>query len=481
MDVDSTESEAVSPKAQEVTTPFRAGLFSLALTMLLPSLGTSIPNVALPTLAQVFAVSVPVVQWVVIGYLLAMTVLVVSVGRLGDMWGRRRVLTIGIVLFTLASFLCAIASSFWFLVASRALHGFGAAILMALTIAMVRETVPEDRTGRAMGLLGTMSAVGTALGPSLGGVLVASAGWPAIFASMVPLGLLSLLMVHRYLPDHDEETVISPGAFDSVGTLLLSLMLVIYALAVTLVESQPDWRNIALLLVVPFLAGLFWVTERRAEYPLIQPAAIHSRTLAVGLSMNMLVSTVMMATLVVGPFYLAHGLGLTEALVGLVMSAGPVMSVLTGYPSGRLVDRFGASSIVISGIVVMAVGAILLVVVPAGFGPFGYVAALLVLTPGYQLFQAANNTTVMMDIQPEQRGVTSGMLSLSRNLGLITGASVMGAVFAYLVGGGGVTQAAPEAIISAMQTTFAIATALIIIAAAIAAVGHGRSNGLMRR
>jgi MFS family permease len=146
----------------------RLTLLTLSLSTVLPSLGTSIANVSLPTLAQVFDASFQQVQWIVIVYLLAVTTLVVSAGRLGDIFERRRLLLAGLFLFTVASILCSAAPTLGLLIASRAVQGIGAAILMALTMAFVGETVPKEKTGSAIGLLGTMSAVGTALGPSLG-------------------------------------------------------------------------------------------------------------------------------------------------------------------------------------------------------------------------------------------------------------------------------------------------------------------------
>ena len=132
------------------------------------------------------------VQWIVLAYLLAITTLIVSVGRLGDITGRRRLLLAGIFVFTVASVLCGMAPTLWLLVAARAAQGLGAAVMMALTLAFVGETVPKEKTGSAMGLLGTMSAIGTALGPSLGGVLIAVLGWRAIFLVNLPLGIADL-------------------------------------------------------------------------------------------------------------------------------------------------------------------------------------------------------------------------------------------------------------------------------------------------
>jgi MFS family permease len=190
------------------------------------------------------------------------------------------------------------------------------------------------------------------------------------------------------------------------------------------------------------------------------------------LAMSALVSTVMMATLVVGPFYLSRALGLDAALVGLVLSIGPMISILSGVIAGRAVDRLGAPFMLIVGLVAMTAGAIALSVLPAMFGVAGYIAAIAVLTPGYQLFQAANNTAVMMDVHPDERGVISGMLNLSRNLGLITGASVMGAVFAFASATTDITAAPPGAVATGMQTTFAVAAMLIVVALAIAVGGR---------
>lgn len=373
-------------------------LATLSLSILLASLGTSIANVALPTLAQAFHASFQQVQWVVLAYLLAVTTLIVSAGRLGDVTGRRRLLLGGIVLFTAASALCGAAPTLWLLVAARAAQGTGAAIMMALTLAFVGETVPKEKTGSAMGLLGTTSAIGTALGPSLGGVLIAALGWRAIFFVTVPLGVLTLLLAYRFLP----------------------------------------------------------MAAKNTAPPPLRLAMFRNRVLSAGFAMSTLVTTVVMATLVVGPFHLSGALGLDAARAGLVMSCGPIVAALTGVPAGRLVDRFGAFRMTIGGLTWMAAGASILTMLPLSFGILGYVAPLIVLTAGYALFQAANNTAVMADLHPGQRGAVSGMLNLSRNLGLIAGASVMGVIFAA----------------AGMRITFAVATGIIVAALAIASASH---------
>ena len=384
-------------------TSTRGALFSLSLSMLLASLGTSIANVGLPSLALAFDASFQAVQWVVLAYLLAITAVIVSAGRLGDRLGRRRLLLAGLLLFALACGFCAMAPSLHWLIATRVLQGLGAAIMMAMTLGMVGDTVSKARTGRVMGLLGTLSAVGTAMGPSVGGVLLSLWSWRALFLLGAPLGVLAAALAYRYLPDE-------PGAR----------------------AATPFWSSLA------------------------------SPGLRAGLGMSALVSAVMMATFVVGPFYLSRGLGLAPAWMGLVMAVGPCVAAVTGVPAGHLTDRFGSSRMTALGLAIMAVGALSLALAS---GLLAYLGALVLLTSGYSLFQAANNTAVMRDVEGPRRGTVSGLLNLSRNVGLIFGASALGAVFAWATPD--IVRATPQSVAFGLHTTFAVALGLILLAGAL--------------
>ncbi|MFE5678248.1 MFS transporter [Streptomyces erythrochromogenes] len=468
----------------------RRALVGLSLSMLLSALGTSVAPVALPTLAHAFSASFQEVQWIVLAHLLAVTALVVGAGRLGDLFGRRRLLLAGTALFTGASVLCGAATSLWLLIGARAAQGVGAAVMMALTMAFVGEVVPKARTGRAMGLLGTMSAVGTALGPSLGGALIAGFGWRALFFVNLPLGVLTLLLVRRHLPADRPRggpgsgaaagTVAGAGAvrarFDGVGTLLLALALAAYALAMTLGRDGSALLGTALLLAAALGAGLFVRAQARAASPLVPRAVLRTPGLRGSLATSALVSTVMMTTLVVGPFQLSRALGLGTALTGLLLAVGPLVAAVTGVPAGQLSDRFGTPRTTVLGLATMAAGALALSVAPVGFGAAGYVAPLAVLTAGYAVFQTANNTAVMADVPPDRRGVVSGALGLARNLGLVTGASVMGAVFALAASAGDVATASPAAVATATRITFAVAAALVLLALAVATGGRTRTR-----
>ncbi len=441
-----------------------APVAGLSLAMLLASLGTSIANVGLPALATSFGAPLGDVQWVVLAYLLATTTLVAGAGRLGDVVGRRRLLLAGIALYGAASLACSAAPTLGLLVAARAVQGMGAAVLMALSTALVAEAVPQQQAGRAMGLLGTMSAIGTAAGPALGGGLIAGFGWPALFAAGVPVGLAAFVLVARGLPARPPAAAADRPGFDAAGTLLLALTLGAYGLAMTVGTGL---ATVGLLAASAAGAGLFALVEGRAAAPLVRAAMLRDPVLGPGLAMNALVATVMMTTLVVGPFHLARALALDPATVGLVMAAGPVMSALSGMPAGRLVDRLGARAATMLGLGAMVVGAAGLALLPAGLGIPAYLGPLVVMTPGYALFQAANNTAVMAAAPPDRRGGIAGLLNLARNLGLISGASVMAMVFAAATGAEPMT-AAPAAVAAGMQATFGVAAGLALAALALA-------------
>ncbi|WP_424926428.1 MFS transporter [Agrobacterium pusense] len=382
----------------------------LALAMLLASLGTSIANIALPSLAETFFAPFSQVQAVVVVYLVALTCSVLIAGRLGDRFGLKPMLVTGLVIFALASLLCAIAPTLWLLISARAVQGVGAAFLMTLPMALMGQTANEARIGRAMGLLGTVSALGTALGPSLGGILIPLEGWRAIFWVQVPLAILALIMAISVLPA-------DAGKRKTIAVNLWSVM---------------------------------------------------NRVLVPSLIVNILVAAVMMTTLVVGPFYLDLGLALAATEVGLVMMIGPVISVFSGVPSGRLVDNWGSHRVLAVGLLLLTTGTLLLAFVPNMIGVTGYALSVIVLTPGYQLFQAANNTAALADVPHNRRGTVSGLLGLSRNIGLIAGASAMGAVFSFAVGTDDLNNATTAAIATGMRLTFLLSCAMMIIAIVVA-------------
>lgn len=417
----------------------------LALSALLAALGTSVANVALPTLATEFGVALGQVQWVVLAYLIAMTATAVQVGGLGDRFGRQRVLLMGLGLFLVATLACALAASFPALVVARALQGIGAAVLVALPMAVARDVVPAERLGSAMGLLGTTAAIGTALGPAAGGLLLGSFGWQAMFVVMLPLGLgaLALLGGRGVLGSSGFEVATGGAVGDKAARAARGRR----------GRGSGAWE------------------------------LVRTRAFAAALAMNLLVGTVMMSTLIVGPFFLTAGLGLSAASVGLTMAVGPAVAAVTGVIAGKVVDSVGASRGTVFGLAIMVLGMAALAGLPAVLGVVGYVLALIVLTPGYQLFLAANNTAALGGIEARRRGAASGLLSLSRNLGLMLGASAMGWLYAAVAGSSATNGASvPVAAVAGSQVTFVLGGVLTLTALGFAlALWRARTDRLQTR
>lgn len=259
--------------------------------------------------------------------------------------------------------------------------------------------------------------------------------------------------------------------FDGAGTLLLALALAAYAFAMTLGRDASGLLRTALLLAAALGAGLFVRAQARAASPLLPRAVLRTPGLRRGPRHERAGLHGDDDDAGGRPFQLSRALGLDAALTGLLLAVGPLVAAVTGVPAGQLADRFGAPRTTVVGLATMAAGALALSVVPADFGAVGYVAPLAVLTSGYAVFQTANSTAVMGDVPPDRRGVVSGALGLARNLGLVTGASVMGAVFALAAA---VATAPPAAVAAATRITFAVAAALVLLALAVAAGGRIR-------
>ncbi len=442
---------------------------ALAGSIMLAALGISIATVALPSLARAFSTDVQALQWVVLSYLLTVTAAIVVVARLGDVYGNHRVLVVGVALFTLASASCALAPGLGWLITGRVVQGLGAAILMSLPLSMAKALVAKERLGAAMGLLGTLSAVGTALGPALGGALVGVYGWRSVFAllTLCGAGLLALLLSGLLKA---ESTGPSASRIDWAGSFWLSTALAGLGLSAAGgqlgVRVQP-W----MLMTLAAVALLMFIrTELTVANPLVPVALVRGRVIALSLSMNLLVGMLMMATLVVGPFFLSFGLGLSDAETGLVMAAGPIAAALSGVPAGRAVDRFGADRALMAGLLLTLVGLAAFATLAPLAGVRGYVMALLLMTPGFQLFLAANNTVVMVQADPEHRGLLAGLLGLSRNLGLIAGASLPPLLFASVLGQPGLAESPAPVIGHAFRVTFLAAAGLAVLALLLAAL-----------
>ncbi len=440
----------------------RLAILALSGSMLLASMAVSITAVALPALSKTLDAPVSAVQWIVLIYLLSVTIVIVLAGRCADLFGQRFILLTGLIIFTISSLLCAAAPNLTLFIATRAIQGIGGAILMALPVSIIRGMVSGEQTGAAMGLLGSMSAIGTALGPALGGVLIAVFGWRSAFLLLAISGFVLLAPAIKAIPASPPNHKTN-RSLDLSGAALLAIVLFLYAVITTGNKNGLNWDMAVTIPAVLFVLMIFVGVESRSSSPLVPLSLLRNPVISTSLITNLLISSVMMAMLVVGPFFLSFGLLLGEATTGLVVAVGPVVAALAGIPAGRITDRFGIRRALAYGLAVMSIALICMALLPVKFGTAGYILSLIMLTPCFQLFLAANNTAIMLTAPEDQRGILSGLLGLSRNLGLMTGASVMATIFVTALGQEELVHAAAKSVGFAFTVTLLTAAGLALL------------------
>ncbi|MCG3266266.1 MFS transporter [Yoonia sp. I 8.24] len=436
----------------------KTDLLGPSFSIILASLGTSAAAVTLPELPGEFQGVSLDTTFVVSAYILATTALIVPVGRAGDLFGKRTVLIVGLSLFILGAFLAFHAPTLPILVASRFIQGAGAAAMMAMPLAQVRDVVTSNQIGRWMGAMGTMSAIGTASGPALGGAIIAGFGWRAVYLLQIPAAVIALGLCLFYVTDNKRTD--TRAKIDVAGAGALAVFIASFTVFISDLASGFGALTAVFLAVAIIAVAGFWVIEHRTTVPILPLELLRSPRLRLSLAMNAIVSLVMMGILVVGPFFLTGGLGLTTAQMGLAMSVGPIASALSGIPAGRLTERIGSGRAVIVGGLAVTMATAGMAGLPYVFGVGGFIAAFMLLSPSYQVFLAALNTSVMEGAPNKDRGVTSGILNLSRNFGFILGASAISGVFWSLVNFG--TGDETEAVSLAMAGTFALCSALAL-------------------
>lgn len=391
-------------------------------------MGTSV-NVALPSLVETFGTTFPVVQWVVLAYLLSTSALLPIIGRLADMLGKKAIFLSGFAIYALGSLLCGLAPSIEVLIGFRALQGVGSAVLTSIGLAIVTDIFPAEERGRAIGVTGAVLSSGVVVGPTLGGFLVGGLGWSWVFLSGVPVGLAGFLLALRFVPGYERG---ERQRFDLAGAALLFATLLALSLALTLGQGLGFAHSLVLGLFAASLLGLaaFMAVERRVGQPLIALELFADRTLTVGLVVGFISFVSIAGTIFLMPFYLENVLGFPPARVGLLMSVTPILLVVTAPVAGWFADRYGERPITVIGMSIILIGYLLLGTLSQQSTALGFVLTFLPLGLGMGVFQTPNNSAIMGSAPPHRSGVTGGLLALTRALGQTAGIAVLGSIWA---------------------------------------------------
>lgn len=403
--------------------------------MLVVSIGTfmatldaSIVNLALPTLTNYFNTDIATIEWVMLSYLLTVTTLLLTLGRLSDMYGRKSMFLAGLLIFTLGSGLCSLSTLASQLIAFRVVQGLGAAMLMANSLAIITDVFPHNERGKALGLMGSVVSIGYITGPVLGGLLIYWVGWQSIFYINIPVGVLGTVYAIKTLkPDQVHVS----QKFDIQGALLIFLSLISLVLVITKGQAL-GWDSMAIIglsiLFAVFLPG-FLIVEKRATHPIVELVLFRNRPFSASNASLFLSFVAMFAVIFLMPFYMEDILGYNPKLVGMAFVAIPLVMALVAPVSGWISDRTNSFLLSSLGMAVSCMALLLLGNLDQDAAFLDIVIRMGMLGLGMGLFQSPNNSIVMGSVPKERLGIAGGMLAMVRNLGMVTGIAISGAVF----------------------------------------------------
>lgn len=433
----------------------------------LSTIDGSIVNVALPTLVSDLHAEFSTVEWVVLAYLLTLATLLLSIGRLGDMIGKKPIYVTGFAVFTVGSVLCGLAPTVYWLIGFRVLQAIGGSMILALGMAIVTESFPPSERGRALGLTGTMVSVGVVVGPTLGGLLIGALSWHWIFFVNLPVGIVGTLMAMRFLPVSRPK---GHQRFDPLGAGVLFAGLLALLAGLTTGGDQGFGSTAVLLLLAAAasLLTLFVLIERRASQPIIDLALFRNKLFTINLVSGLTTFICMSGTIILIPFFLQGVLGYSAQRTGLLMATVPAAMGFVAPVSGALSDRLGPRPITVVGLASMALGFYAMTTIHTQMGTMGYILRFLPVGLGMGIFQSPNNSAIMGSVPRTRLGVASGLLTMTRTLGQTTGIAVMGAIWSSRVffhGGAvlpeGATSAPAPAQVAGLHDTFYLMIALL--------------------
>jgi EmrB/QacA subfamily drug resistance transporter len=404
------------------------------------------------------------IQWVVTVFLLVVSALLLTFGRLGDLKGHAPVYIAGLAVFAVGGTLCGIARSVDILILFRGVQAVGAAMLFATSPAILIRIFPPEQRGRALGLQSMLVYLGLTVGPSIGGWLTGRFGWRAVFLINLPLGLISIVMSLRFLPRHEPQH--RGERLDLAGMTIFAAGLTALMLALNQGHAW-GWGSVRVvgLLVGATVLGIgFWAIERRVAAPLLDLSLFRNRLFTLAGLSAIANYVAIYAIIFLMPFYLIQGRGMGAARTGLILTAQPLLMAIAAPISGILSDRIGSRLPGTAGMAVLALGLWLLSRLGADAPTASIVLALAVAGLGTGIFISPNSSALMGAAPRERQGIAGGVLATARNFGMVLGVGLAGAVYSTLV--------ATEGVIVATRGSF-LAAAGVALAGALVSASRG--------
>jgi EmrB/QacA subfamily drug resistance transporter len=448
-------------------------LVAVGVSTFMSALDTSVVNIVLPVVNQDFHTSVATIEWVVIIYLLLVSGLLLSFGRLGDLHGHRRIFLTGFLIFIGSSMACGLAASAGWLVAFRGFQAVGAAMLAANSPAILTKSFPDHQRGQALGMQATMTYLGLTVGPTLGGWLTAQFNWRAVFFINVPVGFLALLTSFLFIPHDGDHPIIEK--FDLRGATLFMAGLITLLLGLYQGESW-GWTSpgiLGLLLTAGVLLFIFLTLESRVPDPMLDLSLFHRPIFSAAVGSAILNYICVYSILFLMPFYLLQGRLLTPDRAGLILSAQPLIMAVVAPISGSLSDRIGSRIPATIGMLILALGLVLLASLQASSSTLQIILALVVAGLGIGIFISPNNSALMGAAPRNRQGIAAGTMATARSVGMVLGIGLAGAIFTTVLSSH--QPVASPQLFQALRAGFIGAVMVALLGTLIAAVRDGPS------
>ena len=443
-------------------------------------------TVALPTLTTTLHTSFTTIQWTILVYDLVLIGLIITMGRLGDLFGRRRLYSLGFLIFVTGSAICGLSQTPGQLIFFRAVQALGGSMIAANGRAIVSVNLPPDERGRALGLTSTAFHIGFLIGPSLGGFLIDSIGWRWIFYINMPFSLWGAYLAWKVVPETkatDKVSVDVPGAL----LLLLTNALFIYA-----IDQLPrtGWQHPRFLLTIS-LSGiaLFFLlrVEARAKTPILILSMFRTRLFSAGIGSLFLIAGTLSAINFLLPFFLQNLLGYSPSQVGWIIVADSVIIMIMAPIAGSLSDRFGSRLLCTTGCAIIGLAQFFLATVDLDASLLRIMLPLLVWGVGWALFNAPNQSSILGAVSPEKIGAAAGMIATTARTGGAMGVALSATLFGYVLSVAGLSgsqiespeiwRAAPETFKHAFSTTIYVLNGFALLAVLFSAIRGERHRG----
>ncbi len=443
-------------------------LIAIGVGTFMSALDASVANIVLPVVSVDLHSDIATVEWVVTIYLLVVSGLLLSLGRLGDMRGHKPIYLLGFVIFVVGSGLCGLAQTAQTLIAFRALQAIGAAALFANSPAILTKSFPADQRGQALGLQATMTYLGLTVGPSLGGWLTSQFSWHAVFFVNLPIGLLGVVLCAAFVPSDTPEG--RREEFDLRGAATFTGGLVALLLALNQGHAW-GWGSPAIVLSLGaaiLLLVAFVLIEQRVAHPMLDLSLFGNRLFTAAAASAVLNYVCVYTILFYLPFYLIQGRGLDPAQAGLVLTAQPLVMAIAAPISGTLSDRVGSRLPGTVGMAILTIGLYLLSRLGVNTSIPTVALALAVAGLGTGTFSSPNNSALMGAAPRKRQGIAAGVLATCRNVGMVLGIGLAGAILTTVMSSS--TADSGQVLFDAIDTGFVVAAGVAVAATVTSAI-----------